>query len=163
VSRRAAIVGGESETGVVAALSQQGEGIVHQAKTAFVAGALPGEIIRFRRVRRHRQYDEAQLEQILSPAAARVVPGCAHFEICGGCALQHLDHTAQLQLKQLQLADSLERLGRVAPARWLPPLQGRPWGYRRRARLGVKYVARKGRVLVGFRERGSNLVANLER
>jgi 23S rRNA (uracil1939-C5)-methyltransferase len=163
VSRRAAIVHGESETGVVAALSQQGEGIVHQAKTAFVAGALPGETIRFRRARRHRQYDEAHLEQILSPAAERVVPGCAHFDICGGCALQHLDHRAQLQLKQLQLAESLERLGRVAPVRWLQPIQGRPWGYRRRARLGVKYVARKGRVLVGFRERGSNLVASLTR
>ncbi len=163
MSRRAAIVNGASETGVVAALSQEGQGIVHDRKTAFVAGALPGETIRFRRVRRHRQYDEARLEEILSPAAARVPPRCAHFEICGGCALQHLDNALQLQLKQQQLAESLERLARLAPARWLAPIKSRPWSYRRRARLGVKYVARKGRVLVGFRERGSSLVASLER
>ena len=163
MSRRAAIVNAESETGVVAALSQDGEGIVHDGKTAFVAGALPGEIIRFRRARRHRQYDEARLEQILSPAASRVPPRCAHFEICGGCALQHLDSTAQLRLKQQQLAESLERLARLTPVRWLQPIASGAWNYRRRARLGVKYVARKGRVLVGFRERASNLVASLER
>jgi 23S rRNA (uracil1939-C5)-methyltransferase len=132
---------GESESGVVAALTQQCEGVVHQGKTAFVAGALPGETIRFRRARRHRQHDDARLEEILSPAATRVAPRCAHFEICGGCALQHLEHTAQLQLKQQQLAESLERIGRVTPGRWLEPIKGRPWSNRRRARLGVKYVA----------------------
>jgi len=163
LSRRRAIVQGESETGMVAALSQDGEGIVREGKAAFVSGALPGETIRFRRARRHRQYDEAKLEEVLAPAAARVAPRCAHFDICGGCALQHLDHAAQLQLKQQQLAESLERLGRLTPGRWLEPIRSRPWGYRRRARLGVKYVTRKGRVLVGFRERGSNLVASLER
>jgi 23S rRNA (uracil1939-C5)-methyltransferase len=163
VSRRTAVLTGASETGTVAAMSQEGHGIVRDGKTAFVAGALPGEVVRFRRARRHRQYDEAQLEEILTGAAERVAPACAHFQVCGGCALQHLDNAAQLQFKQQQLADSLERLARLAPARWLDPITSRPWGYRRRARLGVKYVARKGRVLVGFRERGSNLVASLER
>jgi len=154
---------GSGETGVVAALSHTGEGIVHAGKTAFVPGALPGETIRFRRARRHRQYDEAQLEAVVSPAAARVVPRCAHFEICGGCALQHLDHGAQLQLKQQQLADALQRLAGLQPLSWLDPIVSRPWAYRRRARLGVKYVMRKGRVLVGFRERASPLIAALER
>jgi 23S rRNA (uracil1939-C5)-methyltransferase len=163
VSRHAAIVNADSETGVVAAMAQGGEGIVHEGKTAFVAGALPGEMIRFRRIRRHRQYDEARLEQILSPAASRVAPRCAHYEICGGCALQHLDNTAQLRHKQQQLAESLERLARLTPERWLEPIARGAWNYRRRARLGVKYVARKGRVLVGFRERASNLVASMER
>jgi len=128
-----------------------------------VAGALPGETIRFRRVRRHRQYDEARLEEIVSPAAGRVSPRCAHYEICGGCALQHLENSAQLRHKQQQLAESLERLAQLSPQRWLQPIASGVWNYRRRARLGVKYVTRKGRVLVGFRERATNLVASLER
>ncbi|HEY6453083.1 MAG TPA: 23S rRNA (uracil(1939)-C(5))-methyltransferase RlmD [Steroidobacteraceae bacterium] len=165
MSRRSAVLDVGSETGVVAALSQEGEGIVRGGKTAFIAGALPGETVRFRRVRRHRQFDDARLEEIIAPgpAPSRVQPRCAHFQICGGCALQHLDSGAQLRLKQQQLADSLERLARLTPQRWLEPIGGEPWNYRRRARLGVKYVARKGRVLVGFRERASNLVADLER
>jgi 23S rRNA (uracil1939-C5)-methyltransferase len=163
LSRRAAIANAESETGLVMALGQDGEGIVREGKTAFVARALPGETIRFRRVRRHRQYDEARLEQIVSPSASRVSPRCAHFEVCGGCALQHLDGAAQLGHKQQQLAESLERLARLSPQCWLEPIASDAWNYRRRARLGVKYVVRKGRVLVGFRERATNLVANLER
>ena len=160
---RAAQASAALETGVVAALSEHGEGIVHEGKIAFVPGALPGETIRFRRTRRHRQYDEARLEEILSRSAKRVSPRCAHFEICGGCALQHLEHAEQLRLKQQQLCETLERLAHLAPARWLEPLATTPWGYRRRARLGVKYVTRRERVLVGFRERSSHLIAQIER
>jgi 23S rRNA (uracil1939-C5)-methyltransferase len=145
------------------ALSHDGEGIVREGKTALVAGALPGEMVSFRRVRRHRQYDDALLEAVLEPAATRVPARCPHFYICGGCALQHLDHARQLELKQQQLAESLERIARVSPHEWLDPIRSRPWSYRRRARLGVKYVIKKGRVLVGFRERASNLIASLER
>ncbi|MFI4895476.1 MAG: 23S rRNA (uracil(1939)-C(5))-methyltransferase RlmD [Steroidobacterales bacterium] len=152
-----------SEIAVVAGLSEQGQGIVRAGKTAFVPGALPGETIRFRRVRRHRQYDEARLEAVLSSASTRVAPRCAHFDICGGCALQHLESRAQLALKQQQLAETLQRLARLEPLRWLEAISSRPWSYRRRARLGVKYVTRKGRVLVGFRERASHFVADLER
>jgi 23S rRNA (uracil1939-C5)-methyltransferase len=96
-------------------------------------------------------------------AAGEVTPYCAHFDVCGGCALQHLDSDAQLRLKQQRLADTLARIAQVAPQRWLPPITSSPWGYRRRARLGVRYVRQKGRALVGFRERRSNRVANLER
>lgn len=144
-------------------LSHEGAGIVREGKTALVAGALPGETVRFRRWRRHRQYDEARLEAVLTPAADRIQPRCAHFEICGGCALQHLDAASQLALKQQQLTENLERIARLAPQRWLAPIRSPAWGYRRRARLGVKYVARKGRVLVGFRERASHLIAQLAR
>jgi 23S rRNA (uracil1939-C5)-methyltransferase len=150
------------ETGLVVGLSQDGEGIVRAGKVALVAGALPGETILFRRARRHRQYDEARLEAVLEPAAARVPARCRHFDICGGCALQHLDHHHQLDLKQQQLAETLERIAHLQPPHWLEPLRSPPWAYRRRARLGVKYVAKKGRVLVGFRERGSHLIACLE-
>jgi 23S rRNA (uracil1939-C5)-methyltransferase len=163
VSRHAALAAQAGETGVVVGFSHEGAGVVREGKTAHVAGALPGETVRFRRVRRHRQYDEARLEAVLSPAAERVAPRCAHFEICGGCALQHLEGGAQLALKQRQLAESLERIGRVTPPRWLEPIRSAAWGYRRRARLGVKYVTRKGRVLVGFRERSSHFIASLER
>jgi 23S rRNA (uracil1939-C5)-methyltransferase len=152
-----------AETGVVADLSQEGEGIVRGGRTAFVPGALPGETIRFERARGRRRYDQARLEQIIEPSAERVVPRCAHFAICGGCALQHLDGAAQLRRKQQQLRESLERIGQVAPARWLEPLASPSFGYRRRARLGVRYVARKGRALVGFRERSSHLIADIAR
>ncbi len=152
-----------SETGVVAALTHEGAGIVHEGKTAFVAGALPGEQIRFRRLRSHGQHDEAVLEEVLSPSAERVAPRCQHFDVCGGCALQHLDGAAQLRLKEQQLRDTLTRIGRVTPQQWLAPVSGPSYGYRRRARLGVKYVERKERVLVGFRERNSSLIAAIER
>jgi 23S rRNA (uracil1939-C5)-methyltransferase len=147
----------------VAALNHDGAGVVREGKTVFVDGALPGERIRFRRTRRHRQHDEGELLEILEPAATRAVPRCAHFGICGGCALQHLQPAAQLLAKQQELADNLSRIGGVTPARWLEPLAGPVWQYRRRARLGAKFVAKRARVLVGFRERRKPYVAALER
>lgn len=151
------------EEGVVAALNHDGAGVVREAKTAFVAGALPGEKIRYQRTRRHRAYDEAQLLEVLEPSADRVTPRCAHFGVCGGCALQHLSPEAQIAAKARELVDNLARIGRVEPREWLSPLQGAPWAYRRRARLGVKYVLKRGEVLVGFRERAKPYIAALER
>jgi 23S rRNA (uracil1939-C5)-methyltransferase len=154
---------GAPEEGVVAALNHDAEGVVRDAKTVFVPGALPGERIRFRRLRRHRQHDEGELLEILEPSAERVVPRCAHFGICGGCAMQHLAPEAQLRAKQNELAENLQRIGRVTPDRWLASLAGPVWQYRRRARLGAKYVTKRGRVLVGFRERQKPYVAALAR
>jgi len=154
---------GEEETGDVAALTHEGEGIVRGGKTAFVAGALPGERIKFRRTKRHKQHDDARLVEVLQAAPERTSPRCAHFGVCGGCALQHLAPESQLAAKQLELQDNFERVARVMPEMWLPPLTGPVWNYRRRARLGVKYVTKKGRVVVGFRERLSPYVAALER
>jgi 23S rRNA (uracil1939-C5)-methyltransferase len=151
------------EEGVVAALTHDGEGIIRGGKTAFVAGALPGERIRFRRTKRHRQHDDARLLEVIEPAAERADPRCAHFGICGGCALQHLAPESQLAAKQLELRDNFERVAQVLPDTWLEPLRGPIWNYRRRARLGAKYVAKKGRVVVGFRERVSPYVAALDR
>jgi 23S rRNA (uracil1939-C5)-methyltransferase len=102
-------------------------------------------------------------EVLLAATADQITPYCAHFDICGGCALQHLDSGAQLRLKEQRLRDTLDRLVQVAQARWLPAIAGPTWGYRRRARLGVRYVRGKQRALVGFRERRSNLIANLKR
>ena len=150
------------ETATVAGLTHDGEGIVRGGKAIFVAGALPGETIRYRRTRTHRQHDEAELVEVLTPAAERVAPRCAHFGVCGGCALQHLSPDAQLEAKHAELRDNLERVGHVTPQAWLPPLRGPVWGYRRRARLGAKFVTKKGKVLVGFRERLSPFVADVQ-
>lgn len=143
-------------------LSHEAHGVARlDGKAVFVTDALPGERVMLRRVRRHRNFDEAVLESVLTPSPDRVMPACPHYGTCGGCALQHLAPPAQLAFKQAQLLENLARLGGVEPARLLDPLTGPAWGYRRRARLGIKHVPRKGRVLVGFRERSAPYVADL--
>jgi 23S rRNA (uracil1939-C5)-methyltransferase len=151
------------ETGRVDSLNHEGEGVVRGGKTAFVSGALPGESVSFVRRRHHRQHDEAQLVAVLEPAAERVAPRCRHFGVCGGCTLQHLDSAAQLAIKEQQLREDLTRVGRVAPRAWLEPLRGPQWQYRRRARLGARYVHARAQSMVGFRERYSSRVAELTR
>jgi len=145
----------------VAGLTHEGEGVVHGGKTAFIAGALAGERIRFRRTRRHRRHDEGELLEVLEASPERVVPRCPHFGVCGGCVLQHLAPAAQLAAKESELRDALARVAQVTPERWLAPLPGPHWGYRRRARLGAKFVRRKQTVVVGFRERAAPYVAQL--
>ena len=143
-------------------LTQDGRGIARiEGKTVFVADGLPGERVTLQRMVRHRSFDEAALVAVIEPSAERVTPQCPHFGVCGGCALQHLSPVAQLTFKQAQLLTNLARIGGVTPREILPPLGASPWSYRRRARLGVKYVAKKGRVLVGFRERAAPYVADL--
>ena len=155
--------GGAPETGTVAALNHDGDGVLREGKTAFVPGALPGETVSFRRRKSHRNHDEAELLAVLQPAPDRVVPPCAHFGVCGGCALQHLAPAAQLRLKEQQLREDLARIGKVMPEAWLPPVTGPGLGYRRRARLGARFVFRRERSLVGFRERRGRYVADIER
>jgi 23S rRNA (uracil1939-C5)-methyltransferase len=145
-------------------LAHDGRGVARLGgKAVFVDGALPGERVRLRVLKRRRQSDEAGLVDVLIASPDRVVPACAHFGICGGCSLQHLSAQAQLAAKQRQLLDNLQRIGRVRPERVLAPLRGPAWAYRRRARLGVKYVHKKGRVLAGFREREKPYIADLKR
>jgi 23S rRNA (uracil1939-C5)-methyltransferase len=152
------------ESGVVVDLTHQAEGVIRgEGKAVFVAGALPGERISFRRVSFHKSHDEAELLEVHEASPQRVAPRCAHFGVCGGCALQHLEPQAQLRAKQKELADNLERIGQVAPQEWLPPLLGPVWGYRRRARLSSRYVSKKGRSLVGFREKQGKYVADVSR
>ncbi|MEX2150788.1 MAG: 23S rRNA (uracil(1939)-C(5))-methyltransferase RlmD [Steroidobacteraceae bacterium] len=154
----------EPETADIVSLDHDGRGVARiDGKAVFVPGALPGETVLLQRKRRRRRHDEAELLEVLQPAPERVVPRCRHFGSCGGCTLQHLSHDAQLAAKGRMVADELARIGGVEPERWLPPLSGPVWAYRRRARLGCKFVDRKDRVLVGFRERGSPYIAELER
>ena len=145
-------------------LTHEGHGVARrEGKAVFVEGALPGEEVRCAYTARRGRHDEARTLEVLTPAPERVEPRCAHFGICGGCALQHLDPTAQLARKQRWLLDSLTHIGKVQPEQVLEPLTGPIWGYRRRARLGVKDVTKKGRVLVGFRERRGPYLADLRR
>ena len=155
---------GEIREADIVDLAHDGRGIARlEGKAVFVAGALPGERVRLRVIKRRRQMDEAGLVEVLSASPDRVVPACAHFGICGGCSLQHLSGKAQLAAKERQLLENLQRIGRVRAERVLAPLQGPEWAYRRRARLGVKYVHKKGRVLAGFRERDQPYIADLQR
>ena len=151
-----------AEQASIADLSHDGRGVTRiEGKTVFVADALPGETVVLRRVARHRNFDEAVLESVVEASPLRVPAPCPHFGVCGGCALQHLADDAQLEFKQSQLLENLARLGGVTPAELLPALRGPAWGYRRRARLGVKNVPKKGKVLVGFRERSAPFIADL--
>ena len=145
-------------------LTHDGRGVAHIAgKAVFVAGALAGERVRLRDVRKHRHYDEAAVEEVLRVSPDRVAPRCKHFGVCGGCALQHLDPAAQIAAKQRLLLENFERIGKVQPSAILPALTDSPWGYRRKARLSAKFVEKKGRMLVGFRETNGRYVADIER
>lgn len=148
----------------IESLSRDGRGVGRlEGKTVFVTGALPGERVQAEFTRVRRDFDEAEATQILESSPSRTTPKCPHFGVCGGCSLQHFEAEAQIAVKQAQLIEALQRLGQVRPERILDALTAPVWGYRRKARLGVRYVAKKGRVLVGFRERQGRLLADLTR
>ncbi len=160
------------EIGVVADLTHDAEGVIRgtditegpgAGKTVFITGALPGEKVSYRRRGFHKSHDEADLVEVLEASPHRVTPRCAHFGVCGGCALQHLDPAEQIAAKQRELASNLQRIGNVTPGTWLPPLLGPHWNYRRRARLSSRFVIKKGRSLVGFREKQGKYVADVQR
>lgn len=158
----AALARSDVETGTIDSLTHDARGVARiNGKATFIEGALPGEQVRFRYRHRRSRYDTATLVEVLESSPERVAPPCAYFGVCGGCSLQHLAPNAQLRAKQDALAETLKRFGRVEPQRWLPPIADSAPGYRRRARLGVRYVAVKGGVLVGFRERGRSYITPL--
>ena len=148
--------------GIVESLDHEARGITRlDGKTVFVDGALPGERVSYASFRRKPNYELAHLVEVLEPSSLRVEPHCAHFGVCGGCAMQHLDPAAQVAVKQRVLEDTLWHVGRVRPAQILPPVQGEAWGYRHRARLGVRKVPKKGGVLIGFHEKRSSYIADI--
>jgi 23S rRNA (uracil1939-C5)-methyltransferase len=144
-------------------LSHDGRGVARRegGKTVFIAGALPGEQVMARQTARSRSFDEAVTVEVLQASPDRVEPRCPHFGTCGGCALQHLDESRQILAKQRVLQDNLERIGHVTPQHILPPLVDASWGYRRKGRFSVRRVEKKGKTLVGFRERDPRFVADL--
>ncbi|MEO1244511.1 MAG: 23S rRNA (uracil(1939)-C(5))-methyltransferase RlmD [Pseudomonadota bacterium] len=154
----------EPEVAGISAATHDGRGIAAvDGKKVFVAGALPGETVRFQRRKRRRNFDEAELLEVLEASPERVTARCDVYGRCGGCSLQHVSIESQRNIKEQSLRDSLERIGRTAPDEWLPPLIGSEWHYRRRARLAVKDVAAKGRTLVGFRERHAPFITDMRR
>lgn len=144
-------------------LSHDGRGVTqHEGKTVFVHGALPGEKVLCKVTKHHRRYSEGKVIAIENPSLERVAPRCAHFGICGGCSMQHIDIKHQIQIKEKILLEQLKHFGNVVPQSLLEPTTGNGWGYRGKARLGVKFVTKKGKLLVGFREKLSNYLADID-
>ena len=152
----------------VESLDLEAQGVAHdsQGKVVFIEGALPGETVQVRVNRRKNQWEQATLNALQRESSQRVRPACPHFGLhagaCGGCKMQHLHPAAQVAVKQRALEDSLWHLGKVRPELVLRPIEGPAWGYRDRARLSVRHVVKKGCVLVGFHERKSSFIADMQ-
>ena len=143
-------------------LTHDGRGVGRRdGKAVFVAGALPGERVRAKQTAKNRHFDEAAAFEVLEASADRVAPRCAHFGTCGGCALQHLDEARQIEAKDRVLTENMARIGHVEPREWFTPIRDAQWGYRRKGRLSVRWVEKKGKALVGFREQDPRFVADL--
>ncbi len=148
----------------VESLDQEGRGIAHSdGKVIFIEGALPGELVEFASYRRKPSFEMADATRIIRHSPSRVRPRCPHFGTCGGCSMQHLEPRAQVAAKQRVLEDNLARIGKVRPEFLLAPVHGPSWGYRYRARFSARYVVKKSAMLVGFHERRSSFVADMQR
>jgi len=152
----------------VESLDMDAQGVARntEGKVVFIEGALPGEQALVDVGRKKNQWEQATLRELRQESAQRVKPGCPHFGLhagaCGGCKMQHLHGAAQVAIKQRVLEDNLSHLGKVKAERLLRPIEGPTWGYRYRARLSVRWVAKKQTVLVGFHERKSRYVADMQ-
>ena len=152
---------------LVESLDIEAQGIAHKpdGKVVFIKGALPFEVVTANINRKKATFEQATVGAIHRASSQRVQPGCPHFGLhegaCGGCKMQHLHVGAQVAIKQRVLEDNLWHLGKVKPENILRPIEGPSWGYRYRARLSVRFVRKKGEVLVGFHERKSGYVANM--
>ena len=146
----------------IESLDQEGRGVAHvDGKTIFIDGALPNEVVMYQSQRIKPSYEVANTIEVLQASNDRVTPKCPHYGLCGGCKLQHMDARAQVTAKQKMLEADLWHIGKVKAENMLPPLFGPTWGYRHKARLSVKYVQKKERVLVGFNEKGTRFVADM--
>jgi len=145
----------------IESFSHEGRGVSHiDGKTIFVSNALPGEVVIAERQFSKANYEEAYAKEILIASEDRINPKCEFFEICGGCAFQYISGDHQIDIKFNHLK-SLFKSHQVNPMDWLEPLKVAEWGYRRKARLGVRYVKKKERVLVGFREKKSSFISDM--
>ncbi|MDH5538893.1 MAG: 23S rRNA (uracil(1939)-C(5))-methyltransferase RlmD [Rhizobacter sp.] len=148
----------------VESLDLEAQGVAHntEGKVVFIDGALPGEEVQVSVQRRKNNWEQATMTALRNESSQRVRPRCPHFGTCGGCKMQHLHVGAQVATKQRALEDALWHLGKVRAEQVLRPIEGPAWGYRYRARLSVRYVVKKGKVLVGFHERKSSYVADMD-
>jgi 23S rRNA (uracil1939-C5)-methyltransferase len=151
----------------VESLDLEAQGVAHRedGKVVFIEGALPTERVQVNVSRKKNNWEQGPMSALSRESAQRVRPGCPHFGMhagaCGGCKMQHLHPAAQVAVKQRVLEDNLWHLAKVKPERILRPIEGPAWGYRDRARLSVRYVAKKNTVLIGFHERKSRYVADM--
>uniref|UniRef100_UPI0030DAC10A TRAM domain-containing protein n=1 Tax=uncultured Marinobacter sp. TaxID=187379 RepID=UPI0030DAC10A len=123
-------------------LGHDGRGIaLEDGKTRFVDGALPGEKVMAKMVGSHRRYDELRTLEVLEAAAERQVPPCEFADLCGGCSLQHMSPDFQIAFKEKTLQEQFVHFGGIEPEQWIEPMRSPSLGYRRKARLGVRYVA----------------------
>ena len=144
-------------------LSHDGRGVIkYRDRVYFVEGVLADEEVVFTPFHKKRGEYSGRLEEIIEPSPERVEAPCEYFGICGGCSLQHLAPAAQIRFKALTLKENLARIGRVEPLSWAEPIQDALWHYRRKGRPGVKYVPKKGGVIVGFREKASRYITSLK-
>ena len=132
-----------------------------QGKVVFVEGALPGERVSFLTFKKKKNWEAARMTELHHATPLRVVPKCQHFDHCGGCSMQHLEPSAQVAMNQRVLEDNLWHISKVRSENIMRPMYGPTWGYRYRARLSVRHVARKDAVLVGFHEKRSAYVADM--
>ncbi len=151
------------QTYKIESLDQEGRGIARRdGKTIFIEGALTGETVTASVYRKKTSYENANVQTILRESSQRVTPQCVHFGNCGGCSLQHLGAQAQVAAKQRVLEDNLRHIGKVVAGQMLSPIHGPAWGYRRRARMTARYVIKKGGALIGFHEKRSSFVADMQ-
>lgn len=144
-------------------LSHDGRGVIkYNERVYFVDGVLADEEVIFTPFHKKRGQFTGRLEEIIKPSPDRVEAPCEYFGVCGGCSLQHLDARAQIRFKANTLTENMARIGKVTPEKWLEPMQDALWHYRRKARPGVKFVAKKGGVMVGFREKASSYITSLK-
>jgi 23S rRNA (uracil1939-C5)-methyltransferase len=147
----------------IESLDHEGRGVAHvEGKAIFIEGALPGETVSYASFRRKPTFENARADAILKASSQRVTPQCPHFGVCGGCSMQHLEPLSQVAAKQRILEDAFWHIARLRPGNVLSPIVGPAWGYRRRARLTVRKVDKKGGVLVGFHEKRSSYVAVMD-
>jgi 23S rRNA (uracil1939-C5)-methyltransferase len=151
----------------VESLDIEAQGIAHRedGKVVFIDGALPFETVSASVYRKKPTFEKATLMAVLRESSQRVRPQCPHFGLhtgaCGGCKMQHLHVAAQVAVKQRVLEDNLWHLGKLKAGNIMRPIEGPAWNYRYRARLSVRFVRKKGEVLVGFHERKSGYVADI--
>lgn len=151
-----------SDIATIHGMTHDGKGIATVShKKILISGALLNETIAYTIKRKKRHFSEGVATEIIHPAQNRTTPICKHFGLCGGCSLQHMHMQSQLEFMQQTVLEQLKYFAKVVPTQLLPPICAEVEGYRRKARLGVKFVIKKNKLLVGFRERASNYLADI--
>lgn len=162
MSRKSKSVNREVLRLAVESIDLEGQGIArHEGKVVFVEGGITGEVVLAEVVRSKPSYSKARVVEVIKESSSRVTPKCPNFGVCGGCIMQHVDPYTQVAVKSRALEDLLVRIGKQRPEQMLPPMYGPFWNYRHRGRLTARYVNKKEKMLVGFRERSSSYVADM--